>query len=78
MSCAYLVTLVFNQEREFFSKDNGFPMNPFPNSWKGKNGIYATGFTRRGLLGSSIDAKRIAEDIALQWNFKTKHLPLEL
>ena len=73
-----LLTLVYYQEGEFFSKEDGFPRNPFPNSWKGKNGLYATGFTQRGLLGSSIDAKRIAEDIASQWNFKTKHLPLDI
>ncbi|XP_008797687.1 probable indole-3-pyruvate monooxygenase YUCCA9 [Phoenix dactylifera] len=63
------------KEEEFFDKKDGFPRNPFPDSWKGKNGLYATGFTRRGLLGSSMDAHRIAEDIACQWNSKTKHLP---
>lgn len=39
----------------------------FPHSWRGKNGLYATGFTRRGLMGSSYDASRIAADIANQW-----------
>ncbi|KAL0924786.1 hypothetical protein M5K25_005644 [Dendrobium thyrsiflorum] len=59
------------KEEEFFCKKNGFPRTPFPNSWRGKNGLYATGFTRRGLLGASMDAHRIAEDIACQWNSKT-------
>ncbi|KAL2507997.1 putative indole-3-pyruvate monooxygenase YUCCA8 [Forsythia ovata] len=36
------------QETEFFSK-NGFPKTPFPNGWKGKAGLYAAGFTRKGL-----------------------------
>ncbi|KAG1366957.1 indole-3-pyruvate monooxygenase YUCCA1 [Cocos nucifera] len=66
------------KEEEFFDKRDGFPRNPFPNSWRGKNGLYATGFTRKGLLGSSMDAHRIAEDIACQWKSKTKHLPLEM
>lgn len=59
------------KEGEFFSEKDGFPRNPFPHSWRGNNGLYATGFTRRGLLGASMDARRIAEDIAFQWNSKT-------
>ncbi|KAL6957786.1 putative indole-3-pyruvate monooxygenase YUCCA5 [Sarracenia purpurea var. burkii] len=51
------------QETEFFS-ENGFPKAPFPNGWKGKAGLYAVGFTRRGLSGASSDAVRIAQDIA--------------
>ncbi|PSR86394.1 Indole-3-pyruvate monooxygenase [Actinidia chinensis var. chinensis] len=50
------------QETEFFSK-NGFPNAPFPNGWKGKAGLYAVGFTRRGLSGAASDAARIAQDI---------------
>ncbi|OIT27668.1 PREDICTED: probable indole-3-pyruvate monooxygenase YUCCA8 [Nicotiana attenuata] len=50
------------QESEFFS-NNGFPKSPFPNSWKGKSGLYAVGFTRRGLAGASADAIRIAQEI---------------
>ena len=65
------------QESEFFSEQDGQPRAPFPNSWRGKNALYATGFTKRGLLGASIDAQRIAEDVARQWNFKTWHFPLE-
>jgi len=52
------------KEREFFAED-GFPRTPFPNGWKGENGLYAVGFTRKGLLGASKDAVRIAQDIAL-------------
>ncbi|KAJ0779637.1 putative indole-3-pyruvate monooxygenase [Helianthus annuus] len=54
------------QESEFFAK-NGFPKTPFPNGWKGKNGLYASGFTRRGLAGVSADAIKISQDIAQVW-----------
>ncbi|GMH18029.1 hypothetical protein Nepgr_019870 [Nepenthes gracilis] len=46
-----------------FSEKDGLPMEPFPDGWKGENGLYAVGFTKRGLLGTSMDAVRIAEDI---------------
>ncbi|KAH6760664.1 Flavin-binding monooxygenase family protein, partial [Perilla frutescens var. frutescens] len=51
---------------DFFTKD-GMPKGTFPNSWKGENGLYAVGFTRRGLLGTSSDAVKIAKDITDQW-----------
>ncbi|KZV21514.1 hypothetical protein F511_08279 [Dorcoceras hygrometricum] len=54
------------QEIEFFSK-NGFPKEPFPNGWKGKAGLYAVGFTRRGISGASADALKIAQDISNAW-----------
>jgi len=54
------------QSRESFTKD-GMPKTPFPMGWKGENGLYTVGFTRRGLLGSASDAVKIAEDIADQW-----------
>ena len=43
------------------------PKTPFPNGWKGDNGLYTVGFTRRGLLGTASDAVKIAKDIADQW-----------
>lgn len=66
------------QEEGLFNKEDGFPRMPFPNGWKGKNGLYAVGFTKMGLLGASISAQRVAEDIACYWNCKTKQLCLEL
>ncbi|KAL9257822.1 putative indole-3-pyruvate monooxygenase YUCCA8 [Drosera capensis] len=54
------------KEREFFN-ENGFPKAPFPNAWKGQSGLYAVGFTRRGLAGASYDAMKIAEDIGKVW-----------
>ncbi|KAG2691572.1 hypothetical protein I3843_08G015300 [Carya illinoinensis] len=51
---------------DFFTKD-GMPKTPFPNGWKGQNGLYTVGFTRRGLLGTASDAIKLAKDIADQW-----------
>ncbi|KAL7172683.1 hypothetical protein ACSBR2_032208 [Camellia fascicularis] len=45
------------QETEFFSNKG------FPKGWKGKAGLYAVGFTRKGLSGASSDAMRISQDI---------------
>nr|UYI36718.1 putative YUC protein [Turnera joelii] len=55
------------KETNMFSKKDGFPCQPFPNGWKGENGLYAVGFSKRGLLGASIDSRKIAEDIKLRW-----------
>ncbi|XP_065875252.1 probable indole-3-pyruvate monooxygenase YUCCA5 [Euphorbia lathyris] len=59
------------QEGEFFSK-NGFPKSSSPNAWKGKAGLYAVGFSRRGLAGASLDSMRIAQDIGKVWKDETK------
>lgn len=53
------------QECDFFTKD-GMPKTPFPNGWKGENGLYTVGFTRRGLQGTAFDAVKIAQDISEQ------------
>ncbi|CAL1359516.1 unnamed protein product [Linum trigynum] len=55
------------KEREMFSEKDGLPRRAFPNGWKGENGLFAVGFTKRGLLGAAIDARRIAEEIELRW-----------
>ncbi|CAN6486048.1 unnamed protein product [Victoria cruziana] len=59
------------KESDFFSR-TGFPKTPFPNGWKGKSGLYAVGFTRRGLSGASMDAVKTAQDIAKMWKEETK------
>ncbi|KAL3650878.1 putative indole-3-pyruvate monooxygenase YUCCA4 [Castilleja foliolosa] len=59
---------------DFFTKD-GMPKAQFPNGWKGENGLYAVGFTKRGLLGTSSDAVKIAGDIADQWKVISKIFP---
>ncbi|KAF9672987.1 hypothetical protein SADUNF_Sadunf11G0101500 [Salix dunnii] len=51
------------KEGDKFSEEDGFPKRPFPDGWKGERGLYAVGFTKRGILGTSMDAKRIAEHI---------------
>lgn len=60
---------------QFFGED-GFPRTPFPNGWKGESGLYAVGFTRKGLMGASKDATRIAQDIAMCWKAEaaSKHV----
>ncbi|KAJ9559153.1 hypothetical protein OSB04_013767 [Centaurea solstitialis] len=62
------------KDKEMFSDKDGFPRRPFPNGWKGANGLYAVGFTKRGLLGASADARRIAEDIGKCWKAEANHL----
>lgn len=57
-----------------FSEKDGLPKRAFPHGWKGECGLYAVGFTKRGLLGASMDAKRIAEDIERCWKPEAKHL----
>lgn len=56
-----------------FSEKDGYPRRSFPNGWKGTYGLYAVGFTKRGLLGASVDAKRIAEDIGKCWKVDTNY-----
>lgn len=58
-------------ESEFFS-DKGLPKTAFPNGWKGKAGLYAVGFTKRGLSGVSADAVKISRDIANVWKDELK------
>ncbi|KFK23319.1 hypothetical protein AALP_AAs74635U000900 [Arabis alpina] len=59
------------QENDLFSK-NGFPKSAYPDAWKGKSGLYAAGFTRKGLAGASADAVNIAQDIGKVWREETK------
>lgn len=63
--------MMLMQDNDFFSED-GLPKTPFPNGWKGKAGLYAVGFTKRGLSGASMDAARVADDIGRIW--KTKQI----
>ncbi|KAG2713141.1 hypothetical protein I3760_04G161300 [Carya illinoinensis] len=51
------------KESDMFSEKDGLPREPFPKGWKGGCGLYAVGFTKRGLQGTSADARKIAEDI---------------
>lgn len=44
--------------------EDGFPKPSFPNHWKGRNGLYCVGLSRRGFFGANFDAQNIANDIA--------------
>ncbi|TVU07021.1 hypothetical protein EJB05_47060, partial [Eragrostis curvula] len=59
------------QGTDFFDK-NGYPKAAFPHGWKGQSGLYAVGFTKRGLSGASADAVRIAKDLGNVWREETK------
>ncbi|CAH8328680.1 unnamed protein product [Eruca vesicaria subsp. sativa] len=59
------------QENDLFSKKRVYE-SPFPNAWKGKSGLYAAGFTRKGLAGASADAVSIAQEIGNVWREETK------
>ncbi|KAJ0229731.1 indole-3-pyruvate monooxygenase YUCCA3 [Hirschfeldia incana] len=59
------------KDNDLFS-DDGIPKNPFPNGWKGEAGLYAVGFTRKGLFGASLDAMSVAHDIACRWKEESK------
>jgi indole-3-pyruvate monooxygenase len=52
------------QDDKRMLNDDGLPEKGYPNHWKGENGLYCAGFSRRGLAGISMDAKNIANDIA--------------
>ncbi|KAJ3695148.1 hypothetical protein LUZ60_000525 [Juncus effusus] len=56
------------KDNGMFSQKDGLPKTPFPNGWKGERGLYAVGFTKRGLMGASSDATRIAQDVERCWN----------
>lgn len=43
--------------------EDGFPKPSFPNHWKGKNGLYCVGLSRRGFYGANLDAQNVANDI---------------
>ncbi|KAI3857110.1 hypothetical protein MKW98_010524 [Papaver atlanticum] len=61
------------KDTNLFSEKDGLPKKQFPNGWKGEYGLYSVGFTKRGLLGTSMDAKKIAQDIELLWKADSKH-----
>ncbi|KAH0461453.1 hypothetical protein IEQ34_009028 [Dendrobium chrysotoxum] len=48
-------------------QETGGKSTDAPKGWKGENGLYFVGFSRRGLSGASLDAIRTAEDIGKIW-----------
>lgn len=53
------------QDDGYLLNEDGIPKAHFPNHWKGENGLYCAGLSRRGLYGSSFDAQNIADNIKL-------------
>ncbi|OIW13349.1 hypothetical protein TanjilG_02869 [Lupinus angustifolius] len=49
---------------DYLLNDDGFPMPSYPIHWKGKNGLYCVGLSRRGFYGAVADAENIANDIS--------------
>ncbi|XP_076907877.1 indole-3-pyruvate monooxygenase YUCCA6-like [Bidens hawaiensis] len=66
------------KEKRMLSEKDGMPRKPFPQGWKGGCGLYAVGFTKRGLFGSSMDAKRVAEDIEKFWKAEARNLSMTI
>ncbi|CAM0145990.1 unnamed protein product [Urochloa decumbens] len=56
---------------ESMLNDDGLPKQEFPNHWKGVNGLYCAGLAKRGLLGITMDAKNIANDILSSYHART-------
>ncbi|KAJ4717155.1 Flavin-containing monooxygenase [Melia azedarach] len=48
---------------DYLLGEDGIPKPSFPDHWKGKNGLYCVGLSRRGLYGINADARNIADDI---------------
>ncbi|KAD0176505.1 hypothetical protein E3N88_44685 [Mikania micrantha] len=44
--------------------EDGLPKQMYPNHWKGENGLYCVGLSRRGLYGAAMDAENIAQHIS--------------
>ncbi|KAK4747256.1 hypothetical protein SAY87_026293 [Trapa incisa] len=51
------------QGDDFLLGEDGICKQSFPNHWKGKNGLYCIGLSRRGLYGTAADALNMADDI---------------
>ncbi|KAK1435385.1 hypothetical protein QVD17_01146 [Tagetes erecta] len=59
------------KESDLFSRE-GMSKASFPEGWKGECGLYAVGFTKRGISGASFDAVRVSQDIVNIWNEETR------
>ncbi|KAK7378929.1 hypothetical protein VNO80_04378 [Phaseolus coccineus] len=49
---------------DYLLNDDGLPKPSYPIHWKGHNGLYCVGLSRRGLYGAAADAENIANDIS--------------
>ncbi|CAK8544257.1 unnamed protein product [Lathyrus sativus] len=48
---------------DYLLSDDGIPKQSYPFHWKGKNGLYCVGLSRRGLYGAAQDAENVAKDV---------------
>ncbi|KAK8532565.1 hypothetical protein V6N13_131884 [Hibiscus sabdariffa] len=56
-------TNVWLKGDDYLLNDDGLPKPSIPNHWKGRNGLYCAGLSRRGLYGAAGDAENIADDV---------------
>ncbi|XP_022953815.1 probable indole-3-pyruvate monooxygenase YUCCA10 [Cucurbita moschata] len=54
------------KDDDYLLNDDGLSKVSPPNHWKGKNGLYCVGLSKRGLYGSKVEAQEVANDIAAQ------------
>ncbi|XP_027352705.1 probable indole-3-pyruvate monooxygenase YUCCA10 [Abrus precatorius] len=48
---------------DYLLNDDGLPKPSYPIHWKGNNGLYCIGLSRRGFYGAATDAENIANDV---------------
>lgn len=51
------------KEEDCILNNDGIVKPSYPDKWKGKNGLYCVGLSRRGFFGASLDAQSVANDI---------------
>ncbi|KAK9137013.1 hypothetical protein Sjap_007607 [Stephania japonica] len=51
------------KDDDYLLDEDGIAKQSFPNHWKGINGLYCAGLSRKGLHGAAMDAINIANDI---------------
>ncbi|XP_061366529.1 probable indole-3-pyruvate monooxygenase YUCCA10 [Gastrolobium bilobum] len=49
---------------DYLLSEDGLPKPSYPIHWKGKNGLYCVGLSRRGFYGAAADAENIANDVS--------------
>ncbi|CAK9310047.1 unnamed protein product [Citrullus colocynthis] len=54
------------KDDEHLLNDGGLAKVSSPNHWKGNNGLYCVGLSKRGLFASKFEAQEVAKDIAAQ------------
>ncbi|KAL5561568.1 hypothetical protein UlMin_031315 [Ulmus minor] len=48
---------------DYLLSEDGIPKPSYPNHWKGRNGLYCVGLSRKGFYGAKQDSQNIANDI---------------